>query len=333
MPNGRDYAILIGIRDYTENQQLHGPHKDAIDFKDWLTDLNLGNVPEENIGIFLSTPSYTPSQLEIDRWFKSVFENIQNGLRGRRLYFYFSGHGIGVNASNSAMLLPEWSSIMRDFALSSEKYIKKLEQRASFEEVYFFMDCCRNRIPGVEGQGPTWGAAGNAQASSEHLVYYASEYANPAFENPIDQSVNLDNQLPRGLFTEVILQGLKGAAAGTDGWVTVQTLVNYTKYFLPELAKSAGKSQFPRTEIKIDLEKRIVGPFPKKVTVNIHFNTNADIEMILEDPNLDEVRVGKTSDKTWTLNLSRGKYILRKKEENEGMTFYNNGIKTEFTYE
>ncbi|TWV93271.1 hypothetical protein [Chitinophaga pinensis] len=97
------------------------------------------------------------------------------GKRGRRLYFYFSGHGIGVTMMNSAMLLPKWTTFMRNYALSSEKYIQELVNKGTFEEIYFFMDCCRNRIPGVNGQPPLFGSPGPAPQPTEYMLCYGAD--------------------------------------------------------------------------------------------------------------------------------------------------------------
>lgn len=331
--NNKDYAIMIGIQHYVANNELGGPHKDTNDFKDWLKDTNGGDVPEVNIVTFLSTPQFTPTQTEIDRWLGSTISTLQAGQRGRRLYFYFSGHGIGVNAMSSAMLLPEWTTVMRNFALSSEKYLQQLVNSAIFEEIIFIMDCCRNRIPGVEGQPPLWGAVMPSPLKTETLMYYACEFENPSFETPlIANNYSLDNLLPRGIFTKVLLDGLKGAAANNDGWVRVQDLVNYMTRKLPVVAKAVGKNQNPRSRIEIDLRKKIAGPFPKTITIEIEFK-NSGIDMILEDADVEEVKTGSSSDGKWQLELKRGEYVLRKKEDQDGMHFFNDGTQTHFIYE
>jgi hypothetical protein len=234
---------------------------------------------------------------------------------------------------NSAMLLPKWSFSMRNYALSSEKYLLQLVNKGIFEEIFFFMDCCRNRIGGVEGQPPLWGSAAPSSFSCEYLLYYASEFDNPAFESVLTSDIKtLDNLLPRGLFTRVLLNGLKGAAADKDGRLKVQDLVNYVKRELPALAHGVGKTQIPRPKIEIDLEKEIAGPFGKTIDVSIRFQ-KPGIKVILEDPDLNEIKKGNSSDEKWDLTLKRGKYILRKEEDFNGKQISIDGTQTIFNYE
>lgn len=329
----KDFAIMIGIQHYVANNVLDGPHNDVCEFKKWLQNSNGGAIPDRNIVTFLSTPQYTPAQPEIDQWFGSTIETLKAGQRGRRLYFYFSGHGIGINAMSSAMLLPEWSAVMRNFALSSDKYLQQLVNAAIFEEIIFIMDCCRNRIPGVEGQPPLWGAVMPSPLKTETLMYYACEFENPSFETPlIGNNYTLDNLLTRGIFTKVFLDGLKGAAAYKDGWVRVQDLVNYMTRKLPVVAKAVGKTQNPRPRIEIDLQKIIAGPFPKTINIEIEFK-NPGIDVILENADVEKVKDGNSSDGKWLLELKRGEYVLRKTGDQDGMHFFNDGTQTHFIYE
>jgi hypothetical protein len=328
-----DYAILVGVRHYVNNEDLEGPHGDVDDFRTWLEKADGGNLPHDNIFTFPSTLELKPTQIDIDRCFGSIIHKLQQ-TRGRRLYFYFSGHGISSDASNSALLLPEWSSIMRDLALSSEKYIKSLESNGVFEDIYFFMDCCRNRIPGVTGSSPVWGVVRPTGSPSEYLQFYSCEYDTPSYEaSDPTISYSLDNSLTRGLFTKVLLAGLNGAAADKSGNVTVQNLVNYITYKLPIVAKAHGKNQIPKPNIKIGNRKIISGPFPKRLAIEIHFDPTLNVEMVLENEDVEVVLQGKSSDLIWKTDLFRGEYFLRKRDENNGMSFYHDGTQLIFKYD
>lgn len=349
MPNNLDYALVIGVEHYKEIQPLGGPHKDTKDFVSWLIDPAGGQLPDngawqqgatdespsDNILLLLSTQAYTPVKDDVDDWFDSIMNHFQlNALQGRRLYFYFSGHGIGQTEMNSAMLLPKWTYSNRNYALSSEKYLQELVNKGAFQEIFFFMDCCRNRISGVQGQGPSWGAAIPSPVGTEYLTYYATEFDNPAYEvAQAKQDGKLDNLLPRGLFTEVLLKGLKGAAADRNGHLKVHDLVSYVGKELPKLAISQGKAQVPRSVIAFrDNQKDILGPFPKTIAVTIQFKTQG-LDMVLEDPDLNEVCSGNTSEGQWQLPLSRGCYTLRKQQDTTGQTLFIDGLQTLFVYE
>jgi hypothetical protein len=340
MANDLDFAVIIGIENYIGIGPLGGPHGDALRFTDWLLSTDGGKLPKQdmkdnngNIGRFLSTPDYTPSQDDVDKWLDDTMNRLAAaGKRGRRLYFYFSGHGIGATASNSALLLPKWSYTMRNYALSSEQYFGAFRNKAAFEQLIFLMDCCRNRIVGVQGQQPFWGAPAPSPLSSESLVFNASQFDSASYEASLPgNGTELNNLLPRGLFTEALLAGLSGGAAGRNGRLTVYDLVNYVTMKLKELADSEGITQFPRATIEMDLNEELAGPFPAKVGITINFNTAGE-QVVLEDPDLNEIRSGNTDEKTWSLVLGRGWYTIRKSQEAVGKKYYIDGIKTIINY-
>lgn len=350
MVQDRDFAVVIGVEHYKGVlQPLGGPHRDTKDFVHWLIAPDGGGLPDNgawstaesdaspspNILLLLSTPNYTPIKDDVDDWMDTVMNSLlASGNRGRRLYFYFSGHGIGDTQMNSAMLLPKWTLSYRQYALSSEKYILELVKKGVFGEILFFMDCCRNRISGVQGQGPHWSAALPSSASSNYLIYYASEFDNPAWEIELAKKDGaLDNLLPRGLFTEVLLRGLKGAAADREGNLRIRDLVSYVGKKLPELAISKGKTQIPRSVVSTaDGEQNILGPFDKMVETTIRFKT-AGHNMVLEDPELEIVKAGSSSDVEWKLSLQRGVHTLRNENEVAGQQILVDGVQTLFEYE
>src|SRR5687768_9924410 len=126
MANTLDYAVVIGIEHYKDVlQPLGGPHGDTTKFVKWLISPEGGDIPaknntwinnptnnspSDNILMLLSSPQYTPGKDDVDDWMNTVMDDFkQKGIQGRRLYFYFSGHGIGQTQMNSAMLLPKWT--------------------------------------------------------------------------------------------------------------------------------------------------------------------------------------------------------------------------------
>ena len=342
MSNDRDYAIVIGIQHYKANAELAGPHQDTDKFMNWLLDPNGGNLPADPVNVgsspnvlrLLSTEAYTPSQKDVDDWLGTKMLEIQRfgeGQTARRLYFYFSGHGIGVSHTNSALLLPEWTTMMRNYALSSEKYLHGLIDRGLFQEIYFFMDCCRNRIIGVEGSAPGFGAPAPTDDSISYLICYATAFQTKAYEKtPLSQE-GLDNTLPRGLFTEVLVNGLFGAAAGKNGRLRVSDLVNYIERKLPELAKEHKVTQIPKFTTAISLEHELTARFNQLVPIEIQF-TGPSEEVVLEDGDLIEKKRGHTANGPWNLQLHRGQYILRRSGETTGMNIFVDGLKNTFEY-
>src|SRR4051812_32471991 len=112
MPNDKDHAVVIGIKDYPAfdaDNPLLGPENDAEAFHDWLISATGGDVPSSNAKLIASKNYSRPfanasvaRPMVID--IQSAFEDLQtiasenedkgNGYQvGRRLYIYMSGHG------------------------------------------------------------------------------------------------------------------------------------------------------------------------------------------------------------------------------------------------
>ena len=94
-----DYAIVIGLNDYpqfgSQGRPLAGAIEDAERFATWLKDTKTGGgLPQDNCKEILSTPDpLAPNKLGIDLALGSLITQAKVAGGGRRLYFYFSGHG------------------------------------------------------------------------------------------------------------------------------------------------------------------------------------------------------------------------------------------------
>nr|WP_262483841.1 caspase family protein [Chryseobacterium sp. Leaf313] len=242
-----------------------------------------------------------------------------SGKEGRRLYFYFSGHGLGIDWNETALVLPPWTDILRNYALSSSGYLKTLIQCGYFKEVFFFLDCCRNRMVGVNGAQPLFAnikpAAGTAECVS--YVFSATEFDNKAFEAVIQPGNGslLDNNRTQGLFTASLMNGLKGAAA-ENGKVTTTSLTNYLKLNLPELAKSVQKIQIPRFHTEnAGSEVTIVdGIKNQDIILEISFKGNHRT-VILEDADLNIIKEDSTENGSWNVSVKKRSYAIYNKGE------------------
>lgn len=337
MVNENDYGVVIGIEYYKGSlSQLKGPHADAQKFRDWLVSSQGGNLPTKNVKILKSTKTYTPIKDDIDDWLGDLLENLNvTAKRGRRLYLYFSGHGIASSANNSALLLPKWSHSNRQYGLSSEKYLEGLINKGTFAEIYIFMDCCRNRIANVLGSSPYFASAKPSSNSCEYLIFYSSEFDNLSYEGNVSSAANtLNDLLPRGLFTEVLMAGLNGAAADKNGKLNLDSLIKYVNRALPQLALSRKKSQIPRTIESFRTRNKVFATsFNPKVDFTINFSKNSKTSVVLEDPELNIVQSGAMSDGEWKIQLTRGYHLIRKEKESDGLYFYVDGLKNTLQYE
>jgi uncharacterized caspase-like protein len=254
-PNPEDYAIVIGINHYPQVQPLlQSAEEDALRFADWLLDPEGGGLEPENVRLLVGQKfeaenqnavpmECKPHQLTVD----GVLQALQADQRervGRRLYFYFSGHGIGVGLNNVAMLLANAGEGRYDKChIALEGYRDWLRDAAAFDELIFILDCCRNRA--------------NVQQTVRPLL--ASVVRDPEFKNvkPLTVLATLDGDEAfegidsdaeavqrRGLLTQALMEGLEQRlAADSTGAVTAASLADWLKIRVSQLAQAKGLEQ------------------------------------------------------------------------------------------
>ncbi len=179
-----DFAIVVGIDDYPEFRSLRGAVEDATTFHRWLCDPDGGGVDPNRAWLVTSTPDPTPEQKHIDEALEALLQAADNQRGGRRLYFYFSGHGAAAKDAieNVALLLADWSKKRASLGLSSQSYTNELMSYGLFDELAVFLDCCRTKSAFV-GRGITLTPTLSSQkAQTRKLVAYATESGHSAFE-------------------------------------------------------------------------------------------------------------------------------------------------------
>ena len=245
-----DWSIIVGINHYVSPSDyglkpLNGAIRDAICIAKWL--LKHGNVPRKNIKLIISNKNLQPViKNDVDKEIAAVVKEIITGPgSANRLYFYFAGHGIGVDndIENNGLCLSNWDHYIYDAAtLSSSDYKRKFLSQGLFKEVIMWLDCCRN----VE-QRLTPGASSGFKyqginLNPRYFVAKATTYDNQSFEAA--QTIDGHKEW-RGIFTKVLLDGLNGAAKNSKGDIDAVSLSNYLyKNVSPEASKE-GYSQEP----------------------------------------------------------------------------------------
>lgn len=261
-----DFAIIIGVQRYpglddpeNGNIPLQGPENDAIQFKAWAISPNGGQVPEENVRSVLSSNFENPNIrskakpamqeiIEIMESFHPISEtNIKSnkGPRvGRRLYIFMSGHGIAPTPygnkteKESALLManvdPKNTGIPR-YHIPGTYSANWFCENDFFEEVFLFMDCCRD-ITIVPHLNIYFGSRGNSTKAKKYYAF-ASGWSRRAKEKPMPD----ENGKYRGIFSKVLLHGLNGAAADPNpteqdkGIITAASLSSYLYQNIPKL--------------------------------------------------------------------------------------------------
>jgi uncharacterized caspase-like protein len=201
----RDFGIVIGIEHYPYFRPLPGAANDATSFFDWLCDRDGGGLARSQATLILSDPDIrTPSQDEIDETLLTLLQAAEACGGGRRLYFYFSGHGAsGDGPQDIALLLTRWSQLRVGLALSAERYARVLCGTGLFEEVAMFIDCCRALSMAPIGVAPTFTREWNTdQRPTRMFRAYATDAGLRAYESG-------DTEHSQGLFTRYLLSTLR----------------------------------------------------------------------------------------------------------------------------
>src|SRR4051812_1290048 len=119
-----DYAIVVGINAYKYLDPLAGAELDALRFADWLS--KGGQVPAPNVELILSSEQKGANALAHPiKWIvDQAFQNVVPGKkrRGRRLYFYFSGHGCMPDVRDTALLMADAANDTMNLNIGADVY-------------------------------------------------------------------------------------------------------------------------------------------------------------------------------------------------------------------
>jgi hypothetical protein len=254
-----DFAIIIGLQKYpgiddpaNGRMPLSGPENDAIAFRDWVIAPDGGAVPKKNVQLILSSKwkrrvssfyKAKPTTQEIIDVFNTLHiiynQKLQDGVEpkvGRRLYLFMSGHGIlprvpGDRNENEAGLLmanvdPKDAGNPR-YHIPGAYAANWFCQNDYFDEVFLFMDCCRD-IQFVPNLNSIFDLKGNSD-KAKRMYAFATKWSRRAKEKPMPD----EQGKVRGIFTKTLLLGLSGAAADpnpvnpNEGVITVASLKSY----------------------------------------------------------------------------------------------------------
>jgi uncharacterized caspase-like protein len=302
----KDYAVVVGINDYPFFRGLDGACQDAQSVANWL---QRAGVDPADCHTMISTPAPPqPLQERIDDAFVRILDAVDD-IGGRRLYFYFSGHGMTAanEATSVALCLARWSDRFRHMALDSREYHNELVQGGRFEELVIWLDCCRSRQFNVGGLRPSFGMLGRGPCATRTFFAYATEHLDTAYEAATGDTVG-----KRGIFTGVLLAGLQGSAA--DGSrVTAASLKRYLEAETPRAAQAAGYAQ--RADVSNGLpDSATFGDAAPSPTGELKVHFAADLpEVVVESAQgLGVVRKDPARAAVpWELTVPQGIYIVR----------------------
>lgn len=212
-----DYALCVGINRYPGFSALNGAEADAQAFHIWVT--TAGGVAPGNATLILSS-DYPAAAIAMSQPMSQDIWNFIEKLRaaanannaagngfaaGRRLYFFFSGHGFSPSLDTSGVHM---ANAERDTLhnVSPKAWADRLYENGLFEEVLLFQDACREAVSDVE-LTPPYLKKSTMLGFQNRKRFYAFAAKSPllAVEKPIGGK-------SRGIFSATLMAGLEGGA-------------------------------------------------------------------------------------------------------------------------
>lgn len=291
-----DFGLVVGVEHYPQFRMLQGAITDAKNFHTWMCEKEGGGVNPQHAHLILSTADPArPIHSQIDETLVELLEAADELGGGRRLYFYFSGHGatcVDGPSDDVALLLATWSRRFARVALSSKAYRGELATIGLFEEVVIFLDCCRCEAKRVVGLPPTMTPELKSDRfPTREFIAYATEAGHSAFETS-------DDQLWQGVFTRHLTSILRRSVRG----ITASDL----KEALECEMASAGQQAHVVNELRRDSTFGVRG-IPAQLEIRF---TRATGRVCLRDGGLELIAERDTGPEPWRLVLQAGLYIL-----------------------
>lgn len=316
--NPQDFAIVIGINEYADaHKNLSSPVEDARAVMAWLTDPNGGGLDPAHCralygysgpdGQKATQQAIEDLLLEAKKFSKSLKNNV---LKARRLYFYFSGHGLS-GGTDVLMCHALWGNDRPNANLNTDSIDKDyINPCTYFDETVFWLDCCRSLAlsakPGSLQVG--CGLPRDGANQQKTMMAFATLDNTDAYEA-------LNDQENYSVFTQALLTGLSHAT-GEGGKVTWRSLAKYLEEYVPTIAANNQRSQtpvimFPRLQQTVDPVFCEGNPTIETI---LRFNRDSGLVKILNS-NFDSVGSYELSAGSLNIELELGKYMAMLGEE------------------
>jgi hypothetical protein len=235
-----DWALVVGIKAYPDLGDLGGPENDAVDFYDWVCSPLWGAVPKNQAKLILSRdfpqpfPSVSaaaPTTAAVEQFFDSL-DDIANKNNdegkgqhvGRRLYIYLAGHGFAPSIDDAALLMANATRVRVGYHIPGKPWADWFYRAGYFDEMFLFMDCCRENYPRAPLNLPAYIDVNAPDAVDRGKRFYAfgTKWSRLSRERPMaDGKVH-------GIFTSALMAGLRGGACDPKtGDITALTLQSF----------------------------------------------------------------------------------------------------------
>ncbi len=236
------WAVVIGINDYKQVQDLKYASKDARAFYDYL--IKRIKIPAENISLLLD---HEASLYKIRSVLGTQLK--RKAAKDDMVMIYFAGHGATENDSMSPdgdglekYILPYDADLENLYASALPmSEISKIFNRIYSERLIFIADACYSGASG----GRTIGMDGKRANISDAFIDRISSGKGRVIitaSGANEVSVEYDD-LKHGVFTYYMLEALSGKAdLDQDEIFTVDEVYNYVSIMVP---MATGQSQHP----------------------------------------------------------------------------------------
>lgn len=236
--NPDHYAVLVGVSQYPQlgeppPSDLKGPNNDVDAVYQWLVDPAGGGLDPDHVWRIKSPdapdPRGQPGRDAIQIAFEDLVDRAERGRGGtgaqlgRRLYVFASGHGFSPTLNQGCLHAANATSGSTQTNVLFTAWLELFQEAGYFKETVLWMDCCMNRDSRNAPSLPTRQQKVSADPAGPSFVAFAARRPLRAVERPApDGTIH-------GVFTTILLEGLRGAAANPYGMVTGRSLADWLR--------------------------------------------------------------------------------------------------------
>lgn len=206
------FLFAVGVGDYTSGDitKLRFAAKDARDFVSTIENVNLEDYTGLTKHVYYDQDA---TRKNITKGLRQLMDEVR---QGDVVMFFFSGHGLQDGSETYFMTIDASSESPDEEAISFSSLMNSMRKLTERQvKVVTFMDACH--------AGAMAGAKGAAPKLTELSIENAIEF----YSCTKGEESAEDEKLGNGVFTSALITGIKGGAANSEGYITVNTLRTY----------------------------------------------------------------------------------------------------------
>ena len=242
---------------------------------------------------------------EIDKALEEIVKDARSRkTESNRLYFYFSGHGIGNTFMNTALCLRYWNSVYINHCISSLDYTTGMVNKGAFDEILIFLDCCREHDTTIKGNSPI-GDWQNKVGIRTPKIFVC----NSTIYGKLSYEIAINSDQKRGAFTSFLIESLSGDAdLSGSGKVTALDLKKHIEDNFLSYAQRFNKIQQGSVFTDTGGDSIVICGVEKlntELNYEITFNRNSNVTLRGRDTKViksGDVSIGEK----WSCKLEQG---------------------------